>query len=209
MASITTCPHCHMRVLPRPDGSCPSCNGLIKETDSPAPVKRTAAATVKPGPKGAARRKSGTRAGRAASSSAPSAKEIEPLYEAYRSTAVDIWQMSVRAVYPYLIAGIILFLAMVAVSFTTWQQDLVEPQVRAPGPTTWLLILIGFVVMIALIVVGLLQGNRLGNLEIRDLAQEKPGLPAFYRAYVRHAWPKEGMISGPALDKFLTMLGNK
>jgi hypothetical protein len=190
MASITTCPHCHMRVLPRPDGSCPSCNGLIKETDSPAPVKRTAAATVKPGPKGAARRKSGTRAGRAASSSAPSAKEIEP-------------------VYPYLIAGIILFLAMVAVSFTTWQQDLVEPQVRAPGPTTWLLILIGFVVMIALIVVGLLQGNRLGNLEIRDLAQEKPGLPAFYRAYVRRAWPKEGMISGPALDKFLTMLGNK
>jgi hypothetical protein len=208
MASITTCPHCHMRVLPRPDGTCPSCNGLINETEAPAPLKRSAA-IVKSAPKSAARKKAGAKSGRAAPSAPLSAKEIEPVYRDYLQTAKDIWRMSVRAVNPYLIGGLVIFLALVGISFATWQPDLVEPKIRAPGPTTWLLILIGFILLVALIVIGFLQGNRRGNVEIRDLAREKPGLPAFYRAFLRRYWPKEDMISGPALDKFLAMIGKK
>jgi hypothetical protein len=206
MASITTCPHCHMRVLPRPDGTCPSCNGLIQE--APAPVKRAAAAVVKPAPKSAERRKAGAKPARSA---APSAKEIEPVYRDYLQTANDIWRETLGAFYPYLIAGIVVCLALIAVSFATWEPNLnnVDPMVRVPNSLTWVLIWAGVAALLILIVIGAFVGERRANADVRGLAQDKQGLPDFYRAFIRRYWPKEGMVSGPALDKFLTMIGKK
>ncbi|MGB7538074.1 MAG: hypothetical protein WBM17_06015 [Anaerolineales bacterium] len=205
---ITTCPHCHMRIWPRPDGSCPSCNGLITQTEAPAPASKSTAAVIKRAAKSADKKKTASRA--AKPPAPPSAREIEPLYWDYMETAKDVRRSSLRVFYPYLALGGAVAVVGIVISFFTWQEKLVEfakkPQ---PVPLTWVLIWGGIVIGLGLIVLGALKGDQWGLAQAREIAKDRIGFPEFYKAFVKRFWPKEGMITGPALNKFLGFLGKK
>jgi hypothetical protein len=205
---ITTCPHCHMRIWPRPDGSCPSCNGLITQTEAPAPASKSAAAVIKRAAKSADKKKTASRA--AKPPAPPSAREIEPLYWDYLETAKDVRQSSLRVFYPYLALGIAVAVVGVAISFLTWQQKVADVGfTRVPSPMTWVLVWGGIAIGLGLIVLGALKGDQWGLAQAREIAKDRTGFPEFYKAFVKRFWPKEGMITGPALNKFLTFLGKK
>ena len=205
---ITTCPHCNMRIWPKPDGSCPSCNGLISQAEAPAPAGKSSAAVIKRAPKTTDRKKAASRAARPPAP--PSAREIEPLYQDYLQTAKDVRQGSLRVFYPYLATGIAVAVVLIAASFFTWQEKLVvltmKPQ---PVPLTWVLIWSGIVLCLGIIVLGSFKGDQWGLVQARDIARDRMGFPEFYKAFLKRVWPKEGMIAGPVLDKFLGILGKK
>ncbi|MBN1438269.1 MAG: hypothetical protein JW929_02575 [Anaerolineales bacterium] len=214
--TITTCPHCQMRIIPRPDGTCPSCNGLVARKDPP-PVARTGAAvikrTAKMAPKTTARRQSASKAGKAARPAPPappSAKSIEPLYQDYLQSAREVRAGARRAFYPYLALGIIIPIASLAASFLTWQEQLVvfekKPQ---PVPLTWVMIWGGIVIGLGVIVLGAIQGDRRGYAQAREVAKDRLGFSEFYAAFIKRLWPKEGMPSGAAFEKLLILLGKK
>jgi hypothetical protein len=197
-----------MRIWPRPDGTCPSCNGLITQTEAPAPASKSSAAVIKRAAKAAEKKKSTSRSSRPP---APhSARDIEPLYQDYLQTAKDVRRSALRVFYPYLASGIAVAVIGIVVSFFTWQEQLVEftkkPQ---PVPLTWVLIWGGVFIGLGLIVLGAIKGDQWGLVQAREIAKDRIGFPEFYRAYVKRFWPKEGMITGPALDKFLIFLGRK
>jgi uncharacterized Zn finger protein (UPF0148 family) len=203
---ITTCPHCHMRIWPRPDGSCPSCNGLITQTEASAPASKSSSAVIKRSAKAANRKKTASRA--AKPPAPPSAREIEPLYRDYLQTAKDVRQSALRVFYPYLALGIVLAVVCIILSFFTWQSELsvdltLKPQ---PVPLTWVLIWGGIVVCLGLIVLGAFKGDQWGLVQARELAKDRTGFPEFYKAFIKRFWPKEEMITGPALKKFLVFL---
>jgi hypothetical protein len=205
---ITTCPNCHMRIWPRPDGSCPSCNGLITQTEAPAPASKSTAAVIKRAAKAADKKKTASRA--AKPPAPPSAREIEPLYQDYLQTAKDVRQNALRVFYPYLALGIAVAVVGIAVSFFTWQQKVADVGFKfVPGPLSWVLIWGGIAVCLGLIVLGAIKGDQWGLVQAREIAKDRTGFPEFYRAFVKRFWPKEGMITGPALEKFLTFLGKK
>jgi len=205
---ITTCPHCHMRIWPRPDGTCPSCNGLITQTEAPAPASKSSAAVIKRAAKAAEKKKTTSRSSKPPAP--PSARDIEPLYQDYLQTAKDVRQSALRVFYPYLGVGIAVAVLCIAVSFFTWQQKLADIGfTRVPSPLSWVLVWGGIVVCLGLIVLGAVKGDQWGLVQAREIAKDRTGFPEFYRAYVKRFWPKEGMPAGPALDKFLIFLGRK
>jgi uncharacterized Zn finger protein (UPF0148 family) len=205
---ITTCPHCHMRIWPRPDGSCPSCNGLITQTEAPAPASKSSAAVIKRAAKAADKKKTASRA--AKPPAPPSAREIEPLYQDYLQTAKDVRQSSLRVFYPYLALGIAVAVVGIVISFFTWQQKVADVGFTGvPSPLSWVLIWGGIVVCLGLIVLGAIKGDQWGLIQAREIAKDRIGFPEFYKAFVKRFWPKEGMITGPVLNKFLVFLGKK
>lgn len=204
---ITTCPHCHMRIWPRPDGTCPSCNGLITQTEAPAPASKSTA-VIKRAAKAAEKKKTTSRSSKTPAPT--SARDLEPLYQDYLQTAKDVRQSALRVFYPYLAAGIAVAVVAIAVSFFTWQEQLVEfTKKPLPVPLTWVLIWGGVIIGLGLIVLGAIKGDQWGLVQAREIAKDRIGFPEFYRAYVKRFWPKEGMITGPVLDKFLIFLGRK
>jgi hypothetical protein len=207
---ITTCPHCQMRIWPRPDGTCPSCNGLITQTEALTPSPKSSAAVIKRTAKGAARRKTASQTVRTGPLAPPSTREIEPVYQDYLQTAKDVRKGSVRVFYPFLIIGIFIAAICIAVSFLTWEEtlvvDVIKPQ---PVPLTWVLIWAGIVIGFGIIVLGAIKGDQWGFAQARDIAQDRTGFPEFYKAFLKRYWPKEGMITGPVLAKFLSFLGGK
>ncbi|MBN2085162.1 MAG: hypothetical protein JW748_08030 [Anaerolineales bacterium] len=205
---ITTCPHCHMRIWPRPDGSCPSCNGQIAQTEAPAPASKSSAAVIKRAAKAADRKKPASRA--AKSPAAPSARDIELLYQDYLQTAKDVRRSALRVFYPYLALGIAVAAVCIAISFFTWQQKLADIGfTKVPGPLTWVLIWGGLFVCLGIIVLGAIKGDQWGLVQAREIAKDRTGFPEFYKAFIKRFWPKEGMITGPVLGKFLVFVGRK
>jgi hypothetical protein len=200
-----------MRILPRPDGTCPSCNGLVAQKEAPAAPK-TSGAVIKRSAKTAERKKApaaGAVRSRAPASSG--ARDVETQYTEYRQTAVEVFRESLRAFYPYLIGGIVLAAVCVALSFAVWDQvsGIDVAVTRRPSTATWILIWLGVALLLGSILLGVLKGFQWGNVLVRDLAQDRTGFPEFYRAYLRRFWPKDEMVSGPALAKFLKIIGKK
>ncbi len=205
---ITTCPHCHMRIWPRPDGTCPSCNGLITQTEAPAPASKSSAAVIKRAAKAAEKKKTSSRS--AKPPAPPSARDIQPLYQDYLQTAKDVRRSVLRVFYPYLAAGIAVAAVGIAVSFLTWQEKVADVGFKfVPSPLSWVLIWGGVVIGLGLIVLGAVKGDQWGLVQAREIAKDRTGFPEFYRAYVKRFWPKEGMVTGPELAKFLTFVGRK
>lgn len=206
--TITTCPHCQMRVLPRPDGTCPSCNGVIAQTEA-TPPSRTSGAVVKRSAKPVEKKKAAVKNARPRPPAPSSTRDIEMLYTDYHQTAVEVRRESVRAFYPYLIGGIVLCVVCVILSFTTWDQVLKETMTRQPSTASWVLIWLGVGLLLGSILLGAIKGDQWGNVLVRDIAQDRAGFPEFYKAFKKRFWPKEGMVSGPALEKFKTIIGKK
>ncbi len=205
---ITTCPHCHMRIWPRPDGTCPSCNGLITQTEAPAPALKSSAAVIKRAAKAAEKKKTSSRS--AKPPAPPSARDIQPLYQDYLRTAKDVRRSVLRVFYPYLAAGIAVAAVGIAVSFLTWQEKVADVGFKfVPSPLSWVLIWGGVVIGLGLILLGAVKGDQWGLVQAREIAKDRTGFPEFYRAYVNRFWPKEGMVTGPELAKFLTFVGKK
>jgi uncharacterized Zn finger protein (UPF0148 family) len=211
--TITTCPHCQMRVIPRPDGTCPSCNGLIGQTESPPSAPRASTTVIKRTAKTASRRQSESKGGKASRSTPPappSAKEIEPLFQEYLQITKDVRKGAQRVFYPYLALGIAVPAVCIAVSFLTWQEKLVgfalKPQ---PVPLTWVLIWGGIAAGLGVIVLGAVKGDRWGLAQAREIAKDRAGFPEFYKAFLKRTWPKAGLPVGPAFDKLLKILGKK
>jgi hypothetical protein len=197
-----------MRVWPRPDGTCPSCNGLITHWESPPPPKPSSAVIKRP-PKAADRKKSVSRTGRSAASST-AVRDIEPVYQDYLQTAKEVRQGTLGVFYRYLAGGIAFAVVCIIVSFLTWQEKLVEfTKKLQPVPLTWVLIWCGIVVGIGIVVLGAFQGDHWGHVQAREIAKDRIGFADFYRAFLKRSWPKEGMISGPMLDTFLVFIGRK
>src|SRR4030042_381160 len=123
---ITLCPHCQMRVWPRRDGTGPSCNGLITQTEAPPPSPKSSAAIIKRAAKGAGRRKTASKTVRSGQPASPGPREIESIYQDYLQTAKDVRKGSLHIFYPYLIAGIVIAVLGILLSFRTWEPKLVE-----------------------------------------------------------------------------------
>jgi len=205
--TITTCPHCQMRILPRPDGTCPSCNSLVAQTEAPPPSKPSGA-VVKRAAKPSERRKTAPKAGRSRPPAATSSREIEGVYREYHQTAKDVRTGSVRVLYRYLLAGIAIGVVSILISFLAWNQVLSGlTLVRQPSTASWVLIWFGIVVILGSLVLGAIKGEERGKARVRDIAQEWGGFPDFYKRYQKRYWPKDGMPAGPVYDKFLTILG--
>jgi hypothetical protein len=208
--TITLCPHCQMRVLPKPDGTCPSCNGLIAQTDAPPPSK-VSSAVAKQAAKAAERKKAAPKsaAARSRPPAPPSTREIPALYQDYQQTAVEVRRGVMRKFISYLVGGILLCAVSAGVSFFTWDEVFVDNLARRPSTASWVLIWLGVVLLLGSIVLGAVKSEQWGNARVRDIAQDRAGYPEFYKAYKKRYWPKEGMISGPAYEKFLTLVGKK
>jgi uncharacterized Zn finger protein (UPF0148 family) len=206
--TITTCPHCNMRVLPRSDGTCPSCNGLVAQTEAPAAPKRSGGiikkrAADKPTKKAVRKTVTAKRA-----PSSPKKQEVEALYAEYHRTAVEVRGESVRVFLPYLIGGIVLCAACIILNFLTWEQVLRVDLVYQPSTASWLLIWAGVILLFGASLLGAIKGIQHGRILVRDIAQERVGFPAFYKAFIGRFWPKEGAISGAAYDKFLDIVSS-
>jgi hypothetical protein len=207
--TITTCPHCQLRVLPRADGTCPSCNGLIAQTESSLSSK-TSGAVIKRAAKAAGRKKTAAKPAATRAPAAPNAKEIEAAYQDYLQTAKDVRAGSLHVFYPYLIGGIVLGVLCVILSFFTWDINRnVFPYTNQPGPTTWVFIGLGIFILFAAIILGAVKGDQWGNAQGREIAQDRAGFPDFYKAFQKRFWPKEGLPTGPTYDKLLSILGKK
>lgn len=211
--TITTCPHCQMRIIPRPDGTCPSCNGLIAQTDSPPPSPKMSAAVIKRAAKTPERKQPAAKAAKAVRSARPAppnTKEIEPIYQDYLQITKDVRKGALRIFYPYLALGIVIAVVCIVISFFTWQEQLDVFTLKVqPVPLTWVLIWGGIVVGLGVIVLGAFKGDGWGLAQAREIAKGRIGFPDFYKAFLKRFWPKEGTPTGPALDKLLTILGKK
>ncbi len=125
-------------------------------------------------------------------------------------TAKDVRRSVLRVFYPYLAAGIAVAAVGIAVSFLTWQEKVADVGFKfVPSPLSWVLIWGGVVIGLGLIVLGAVKGDQWGLVQAREIAKDRTGFPEFYRAYVKRFWPKEGMVTGPELAKFLTFVGKK
>jgi hypothetical protein len=200
-----------MRILPRPDGTCPSCNGLVARKEAPPPAKPSGA-VIKRSTKVVEREKAApVKASRARTPAASGSRDVETLFTDYHQTAVEVFKESVRAFYPYLIGGIVLCVVCVLLSYTTWDQvtGIDVAVTRKPSTATWILVWLGVALLLGSILLGALKGDQWGNILVRDLAQDRAGFPEFYKAFKKRFWPKEGIVSGPALEKFKKIIGKK
>jgi hypothetical protein len=207
--ALTICPHCQMRILPRLDGTCPSCNNLITQTETPPPSKPSGA-VIKRAAKSADRRKAASAAGRSRPQASPNAQAVEAAFSKHLETAQIVWKGSLRVALSYIVAGLILGVICVIFSFFTWEQEWgINSFVNKPSSATWVFIWIGVAVFLGFALFGAVKGNQWGKAQVRDIIHENPGFADFYKAYLRRYWPKSGMPVGPALDKFVEMIGKK
>jgi hypothetical protein len=206
---ITTCPNCEMRVIPKADGTCPSCYAVIPP-EGTAPAVKVAAAPAKKETKAVARKKPAAKAVRSAPSAAPVAQSPDLIYGDYFNTALDIWRGSLRVfLFPYFLAGVILGVVCFVASRLTWEWVVHDTQVLQPSSMSWVLLWLGIAVVLTSAVVGILKADQWAKIQIREIVRTRTGFPDFYKAYRKNYWPKTGMPSGEAYDKFLVIIGAK
>jgi hypothetical protein len=204
---ITTCPNCQMRVIPKPDGTCPSCYAVIPAEDT-TPVAKVAAAPVKKETKVAARKKPAAKAARSSVPAAPAAESPDLIYEDYFQTALDIWRGSLRVfLLPYFVAGVILGIVCFVVSRLTWEWVLLDTRVLQPSSLSWVLFWLGIAIILVSAAIGILKADQWAKVQIREIVRTRAGFPEFYKAYRKNYWPKTGMPAGEAYDKFLSLVG--
>jgi hypothetical protein len=205
---ITTCPNCQMRVVPKPDGTCPSCYALIPQ-EGAAPVPKQSVSTSKKETKAAGRKKSAPKESRPVLPGAPGKLSPEQIYGDYSKTARDVWNGSLRAGLPYLLGGVVLAIGCFVASRLTWEWVYLEKQVQRPSTESWVFFWLGIAFILGSLVLGAIKGDQWGKIQIREIVRTRTGFPEFYKAYQKRSWPKIGMPSGPAYDTFLTMIGKK
>ncbi len=206
---IVTCPNCQMRVIPKADGTCPSCYAMIPPEGTP-PVVKTAATPAKKDSKAAGRKKPAAKESRGASVSAPAAQSPDQIYAEYFRTALDIWRGSLRVfLLPYFLTGVILGVVSIIASRFTWEQVVLETLVQRPSSLSWVLLWLGIVFILVMAVVGILKADQWAKVQMREIVRTQTGFPDFYKAYRKNSWPKTGMPSGESYDTFLSIIGRK
>jgi hypothetical protein len=205
---ITTCPNCQMRVLPKPDGTCPSCYALIPQ-EGAVPAPKPSVPISKKETKTAGRKRAAPKPARPVASAAPSNQSAEQTFADYLKTAQDILNGSLRAGLPYLLAGVFLAIGCFVISRLTWESVYLDTMVQKPSTLSWVFFWLGIASILGSALLGALKGNQWGKIQIREIVRTRMGFPEFYKAYVRRYWPKIGMPIGPAYDTFLTMIGKK
>lgn len=206
---ITTCPNCQMRVIPKADGTCPSCYAVIPQEEA-APVAKAIAAPAKKETKATGRRKPAAKEVRASPSSALAAQSPDQIYADYYQTALDIWQGSLRVfLLPYFLTGVILGVVSFVASRFAWEEVVLDTVVQRPSTLSWVLFWLGIAFVLVLAVVGILKADEWAKIQIRDIVHSRTGFPEFYKAYRKNYWPKTGMPSGEAYDTFLSIIGKK
>ena len=202
---ITTCPNCQMRVIPKADGTCPSCYAVIPPEGAP-PVVKPAAVPAKKETKPAGRKKPAAKG--ASSAPAPAGLSPDQIYSDYYQTALNLWRGSLRVfLLPYFVTGVVLGVAGLIASRLTWEQVLLVTMVTRPSALSWVLFWLGIVFIVILAVVGILKADQWAKIQIREIVRTRTGFPDFYKAYRKNYWPKTGMPAGDAYDKFLSIIG--
>jgi hypothetical protein len=206
--SITVCPHCKMRIIPKQDGTCPSCFAILTPEEI---VKTPQPAEIPPkkGAKAASRRKSA--GGKKAAAELPSAHrapDAEQLYWEYRQTAEEVWKGSLRASIPYYLAGILTGVAFFLLSYLTWERIYVSSP-RAPSQASWIFFWLGIIAIFIFALVGIFKGNQWSHAKIRELVHFRPGFQKYYGAFLRRNWPKDPLAAEPKVEPFLAMIGKK
>jgi hypothetical protein len=192
-----------MRVIPKADGTCPSCYAVIPP-EGTAPAAKVAASTAKKGTKAAGRKKP---AAKAARPSLPAAQSPDLIFEDYFQTALDIWRGSLRVfLFPYFLTGVILSVICFVVSRLTWDWVSLDTMVLQPSTLSWILLWLGIALILASAVVGILKADQWAKIQIREIVRTRTGFPDFYKAYRKRYWPKTGMPAGEAYDTFLTII---
>ena len=198
-----------MRVLPKADGTCPSCYAVIHPEET-ATVAKPVAAPVKKETKASGRKKLAVKAARSAASPAPAAQSPDQTYAEYSQTALEIWRGSLRVfLLPYFLIGVILGIASIIASRFAWEWVVLDTQVNRPSSLSWVLFWLGIAFVLVLAVVGILKADEWAKIQIREIARTDTGFPDFYRAYRKNYWPKTGMPSGAAYDTFLSIIETK
>jgi hypothetical protein len=201
-----------MRVIPKADGTCPSCYAVIPP-EGTAPAVKVSAAPAKKETKAAGRKKPAAKAARAsvpAAPAAPAAQSPDLIYEDYFQTALIIWRGSLRVfLFPYFLAGVILGVVLFVVSRLTWDWVVLDTKVLQPTTMSWVLLWLGIAVVLASAVVGILKADQWAKIQIREIVRTRTGFPDFYKAYRKSYWPKTGMPAGEAYDTFLSIIGKK
>jgi len=198
-----------MRVIPKADGTCPSCYAVIPPEGTP-PVVKAAAAPAKKEAKAAGRKKPAAKEARTAAASAPAAQSPDQIYADYFQTALDIWRGSLRVfLLPYFLTGVILGVVSIIASRFTWEQVVLDTMVQRPSSLSWLLFWLGIALVLVLAGVGILKADQWAKVQIREIVRTLTGFPDFYRAYRKNYWPKTGMPAGEAYDTFLSIIGKK
>jgi hypothetical protein len=206
---ITTCPNCEMRVIPKADGTCPSCYAVIPP-EGTAPAVKVAAAPAKKESKAAARKKPAAKAAQSTPPAAPAAASPDLIYEDYFQTAFAIWRGSLRVfLFPYFLTCVILGVVLIVVSRLTWEEVAHDTMVLQPSSMTWVLLWLGIAVVLVSAMVGVLKADQWAKIQIREIVRTRTGFPDFYKAYRKNYWPKTGMPAGEAYDTFLAVIGNK
>jgi hypothetical protein len=204
--SITVCPHCKMRIIPKQDGTCPSCFAILTQEEIAGPPRPTGILPKK-GPKTAARKK--TAGGKKSAADLPAGNRIpeaEQLYWEYRQTAEEVWKGSLRASIPYYAAGILIGIALFMISYFTWERVYVSSPL-APSQSSWIFFWLGIISIFIFVLVGIIKGSEWSHAKIRELVHLRPGFQKFYGAFLRRNWPKDPLTVAPMLDQFLTMIG--
>jgi hypothetical protein len=206
---ITTCPNCQMRVLPKADGTCPSCYAVIP-AEGAMPVTKAPAAPVKKETKTAGKKKPAAKSARASLPTASPAQSPDQIYEEYLQTALEIWRGSLRVfLFPYFVSGAILGIACFILSRLTWEMVPLETMVLQPSSLSWVLFWLGIGIILASAVIGFFKADQWAKVQIRDIVHTRTGFPDFYKAYRKNYWPKTGMPAGDAYDTFLSLIGKK
>jgi hypothetical protein len=204
--SITVCPHCKMRIIPKQDGTCPSCFAVLTQEEMAGPP-RPSGILPKKGPKTAGRKKASV-AKRTAADLPSSARvsNTEHLYWDYRQTAEDVWKGSLRAAFPYHLCGLLIGFASFALSFLTWERVYIGSQ-RTPSSASWIFLWLGVISIFVFLLIGIFKANQWSHSKIRDLVHIRPGFQEFYKSFLRRNWPKDALAAAPKLDQFLAIIG--
>jgi hypothetical protein len=200
-----------MRVIPKADGTCPSCYAVIPP-EGTVPAEKVPAAAAKPAKKetkAAARKKPAAKAARSAPPAAPAAQSPDLIYEDYFQTALAIWRGSLRVfLLPYFVGGVVLGAVLIVVSRFTWEEVALDTMVLRPTSMSWVLLWIGIAIVLLSAVVGILKADQWAKIQIREIVRTRTGFPDFYKAYRKNYWPKTGMPAGESYEKFLSIIGS-
>jgi hypothetical protein len=201
-----------MRVIPKADGTCPSCYAVIPP-EGTAPAAKVSAAPIKKESKAAGRKKPAAKAARSSASAAPAAPAAQSpdlIYDDYFQTALAIWRGSLRVfLFPYFLTGVILSAVLFVVSRLTWDWVVQDTRVLQPTSSSWILFWLGIAAILVSAVVGILKADQWAKIQIREIVHTRTGFPDFYKAYRKNHWPKTGMPAGAAYDTFLAIIGKK
>jgi hypothetical protein len=205
---ITTCPNCQMRVVPKPDGTCPSCYALIPQ-EGAAPAPKPSVSISKKETKAAGRKRPTPKETRPFLPGVPGNQSAEQIYGDYSKTARDVWNGSLRTGLPYLLTGVLLAIVCFVISRLTWEWVYLETQIQRPSALSWMFFWLGIAAILGSVLLGALKGDQWGKVQIREIVRTRTGFPEFYKAYQKRYWPKSGIPAGPAYDTFLSAIGKK